>query len=514
MDAIPFSNSQKATEDIALQDILQPFHLRGLLRPFCHGGPLKQLSNLLASLCANINKPQRATPLVHPVVNSDPIVSTPVDSVASPTQVVKSTKTTIQESRIIIESQSYTLTHTKEEGDFHLVASSTFDQTYEQHLHIESWDTICLPEPSVQKSEKQLAKEKLACSWAEAHTAGAVAKQTAPEIPEKDQETNARSERPNSCLSSTSSVSKVWSEPSVASTDNTDLGDNEGAGLDSSTNPNAQSTVTGEKPSGAAATETTVYDTASADAGDDAEAENYDAGTYASAEEHLNPSHDEDPSTEHARPGPPGSLVLYGLGSDGLVYWYRPDDDLCKSVNEAQRAAFETAYPGRVESYAVDETAEYIDDIAEYANRSDSSSSSFVSDPDDDEDERTEGEDSGEYNEYQHDNEKEYEYNPGAEYKNEDEDQVLPTGIMATRWSAHSFIDEDGFVNTWNNPNIRWGLRLSQCKWVPFQSEDEVEPSSGPELKLTTPDGGECWLDDITRYVYEYVPSEDEAGSR
>ncbi|KAK0717982.1 hypothetical protein B0T26DRAFT_751970 [Lasiosphaeria miniovina] len=430
------------TSNKKLQSTNRLLNLRGLLRPFRHGGPLKPLSDVVVSFFTHFNKAHCAAPFADLIINSAPVVSAPVDSVASPLKVVKYTKATIQESRITIQSQSFALTHTEEKDDFHIVASSTFDQSFERHLQTESGDRVYFPEPITHKSEQQLVKEKLVYSWTEAHATESATNQTTSETLVDKQQAIAKpqltkdldtteinkiqfSSSTNGCSSATSSGSRVWSEPSVADADNTDLGGDECAG-----DAEVKTPATGNN----------------ADEG---------ASVPVDAEEHPEPSDEEDPSDpwqivdvfdvpeDHARPGPPGSLVLYGLGSNGLVYWYRPNDDLYKA----------------------------------YMDQSDSSSS-FVSDPDD-EDQRSEDEENVDHDECQYCDEDEYEHEP--------EDQVPPTGLVATSWGRHSFIDEDGF-------NL-------------------VEPSLGPELKLTTPDGGECWPEDITQYEYdfEYVPSEDEA---
>ncbi|KAK3341959.1 hypothetical protein B0T25DRAFT_574275 [Lasiosphaeria hispida] len=87
-------------------------------------------------------------------------------------------------------------------------------------------------------------------------------------------------------------------------------------------------------------------------------------------------------------------------------------------------------------------------------------------------------------------------------YDDEEEEDVEEEGIMATRWAKHSYTDENRHINTHLNAYIAEGLtrppRLSSA--ILLTRRQEVEECSGPEIRLTTPEVEDFRPQDITYY--------------
>ncbi|KAK3950166.1 hypothetical protein QBC32DRAFT_376920 [Pseudoneurospora amorphoporcata] len=70
-------------------------------------------------------------------------------------------------------------------------------------------------------------------------------------------------------------------------------------------------------------------------------------------------------------------------------------------------------------------------------------------------------------------------------------------------WTEHSFIDKQDRMDVWVRHTE---YSLAQCNWLVFPADSdwpkpEADSSWGaPDLRLTTPEGEVCWLDDPTDY--------------
>ncbi|CCC06372.1 hypothetical protein SMACR_00586 [Sordaria macrospora] len=83
--------------------------------------------------------------------------------------------------------------------------------------------------------------------------------------------------------------------------------------------------------------------------------------------------------------------------------------------------------------------------------------------------------------------------------------------LAKSDWTAHSFIDKCDRIDIWSRHTE---CSLTQCTWCIFQEDcgwpkPDTDPLV-PELRLTTPEGADCWLDDPTDY--EALPWEKEVA--
>jgi hypothetical protein len=83
------------------------------------------------------------------------------------------------------------------------------------------------------------------------------------------------------------------------------------------------------------------------------------------------------------------------------------------------------------------------------------------------------------------------------------------TGLEETVWGKDNFVDEEtGLLAVRKERDAELGAygTLSHCSWGGHLSAEQAPVSLGPELKLTTDEGDEYWLDDSTQaYQYEYA---------
>ena len=83
------------------------------------------------------------------------------------------------------------------------------------------------------------------------------------------------------------------------------------------------------------------------------------------------------------------------------------------------------------------------------------------------------------------------------------------TGLEETAWGKDNFVDEEtGLLAVQKERDAELGAygTLSHCSWGGHLSAEQAPVSLGPELKLTTDEGDEYWLDDSTQaYQYEYA---------
>ncbi|KAK3341946.1 hypothetical protein B0T25DRAFT_356311 [Lasiosphaeria hispida] len=73
------------------------------------------------------------------------------------------------------------------------------------------------------------------------------------------------------------------------------------------------------------------------------------------------------------------------------------------------------------------------------------------------------------------------------------------TRLENTRWAMHSWIDEDGLMYVVRDHQGPYSLACypsNRCDWLWLGKKEMAKPSLGPELKLTTPEGQEFWLDE------------------
>ncbi|KAK1782007.1 hypothetical protein QBC45DRAFT_368690 [Copromyces sp. CBS 386.78] len=85
--------------------------------------------------------------------------------------------------------------------------------------------------------------------------------------------------------------------------------------------------------------------------------------------------------------------------------------------------------------------------------------------------------------------------------------------LAQSNWTTHSFIDKTDRIDVWSRHTE---YSLAQCTWCVFPEDSgwpkpEADSSWGaPELRLTTPEGEVCWLDDPTDY--ESLPWEKQVA--
>lgn len=83
--------------------------------------------------------------------------------------------------------------------------------------------------------------------------------------------------------------------------------------------------------------------------------------------------------------------------------------------------------------------------------------------------------------------------------------------LVKSGWTNHSFIDKSDHLDVWSRHTE---YSLSKCTWCTFPEDcgwpkPETNPGA-PELRLTTPEGENCWLDDPVDY--ESLPWEKEVA--
>lgn len=84
--------------------------------------------------------------------------------------------------------------------------------------------------------------------------------------------------------------------------------------------------------------------------------------------------------------------------------------------------------------------------------------------------------------------------------------------LAQSDWTDHSFIDKTDHIDTWARHSE---YSLARCNWVAFPEDGWPKPTDdsfwgAPDLKLITPEGKVCWLDDPTDY--EALPWEKEVA--
>lgn len=73
------------------------------------------------------------------------------------------------------------------------------------------------------------------------------------------------------------------------------------------------------------------------------------------------------------------------------------------------------------------------------------------------------------------------------------------TGLDKDTWGVDSYLACDGTMGlhmAWTAETGACHGQLQHCAWGGYVDRDQVAPSAGPELKLTTAEGEEYWLDD------------------
>lgn len=206
---------------------------------------------------------------------------------------------------------------------------------------------------------------------------------------------------------------------------------------------------------------------------------------------------------------------------DGNIYWHWPETGDLQQLTAAEREQFEALYPsGR-------HTVEDTDDVESTA------SSDFVLDPEASAAPERDGDHEAvdpyvrpSCPEPPHEDEEEQQQGCVTYPKPIDEFPSSPyrrrmtpdswTGLEYLEWGMASFIDEHGLMAVRHEREAQTGVcagLLQRCTWVGWARREEAPPSLGPELKLTTDEGVEYWLDDYdAEYAYEFEYSEGAYG--
>lgn len=219
--------------------------------------------------------------------------------------------------------------------------------------------------------------------------------------------------------------------------------------------------------------------------------------------------------------------IEYAVLADGRVWSYYPETDDFAPLTLAEYEQYEAIYPD-----APKMPAEFFlnDDNESVAN------SAFISNPDEDaslEDDNdiipplpfvrlANPDPTDEENEAKNHNHVLSEAITTSPYRHCSTPNT-GAGIELTPWGEHFFIDETshlGVYVTWEaDSGIRHG-HLQKCGfagWLDRAGANQPDPAVAPELKLTTPEGGEIWLDDCLRepeYEYEFVYAEGTYSHR
>ncbi|EGO51855.1 hypothetical protein NEUTE1DRAFT_113887 [Neurospora tetrasperma FGSC 2508] len=113
--------------------------------------------------------------------------------------------------------------------------------------------------------------------------------------------------------------------------------------------------------------------------------------------------------------------------------------------------------------------------------------------------------------------------NSQTEANNTSEDSGHPLAgwhshrLANSDWTHHSFVDKTDHIDMWVRHSERT-YSLARCNWVVFPEDGWSKPEyysawgapEAPELKLVTPEGDVCWLDDSVDY--EALPWEREVA--
>lgn len=90
------------------------------------------------------------------------------------------------------------------------------------------------------------------------------------------------------------------------------------------------------------------------------------------------------------------------------------------------------------------------------------------------------------------------------------------TGLELTAWGQTTYLTRAGTMALHQIDEIDSGIchgLLQRCTWGGYADASLAPRSSGPELKLTTAEGEEWWLDDgCEEYTYEYVYEDQAEG--
>jgi len=181
--------------------------------------------------------------------------------------------------------------------------------------------------------------------------------------------------------------------------------------------------------------------------------------------------------------------MAWAQGTDGLIYWVTVEGgEVGRTLDGNEMFQFEGLYPSwRLMSDQIALDDDGLPEHVSYKTSEDGKARIEDGKVDDEE-----------YEDYDED------YEPDADdYDDHYEMYVPPKGIMATSWARHSFIDEEGHIETYNNVREKRGASgvLAACSWHKFDCPDAVEHSSvGPQIMLTTPEGDNHWIEDLAHY--------------
>lgn len=184
------------------------------------------------------------------------------------------------------------------------------------------------------------------------------------------------------------------------------------------------------------------------------------------------------------------SEVLYALFPDGIVCYYWPEDDLIQPLHDDDYVKFWALHN--------DDEGDAGDDDTDTES---TASSEFVLDPEEIEDpiERPHTPEPAQCR----DSEEEPTSHLDAEQA------VQPrVSIEDSAWANHSFVDSDSRMGLRHEALARSGIcagRLAYCNWVGYTDRANTNTSaSGVGIMLTTDEGNEYWLEDLTYYPYEF----------
>ncbi|KXX81009.1 hypothetical protein MMYC01_202153 [Madurella mycetomatis] len=177
------------------------------------------------------------------------------------------------------------------------------------------------------------------------------------------------------------------------------------------------------------------------------------------------------------------SDILFAVLPDGIVSWYWPDTNALQLLTETEYEQYQVL---RLDEAAADD--EKIKSTA---------SSDFILDP-----EET-------FPDTEHlFNSETVHYGDQVSISYLDPESIQRRiSIEDSGWGQVSVIDTDGHMGLRNEIEIRshasYG-RLAHCNWMRWSTREKVNVGLGLEIKLTTDDGAEYWLEDVCQYTYEY----------